>query len=90
MMYDNDEDEYLNAREEKSRKISVDEEPYKKHKKSRKKMTTKQKVFLWIGRVSAVLAVTIAVFLVFVYGVMAVLCFGPSKTAKKQFFISVL
>ncbi len=89
MMYDNDEDEYLNAREEKLRKISVDEEPYKKHKKSRKKMTTKQKVFLWVGRVSAVLAVTIAVFLVFVYGVMAVLCFGPSKTAKKQFVMSV-
>lgn len=95
MMYDNDEDEYLDIGKENSRKISVAEEthrtskPSKSPKKSKKKKTTKQKILMWVGRVSAVLVVTVAILLVFVYGVMAVLCFGPSKTAKKQFVMSV-
>ena len=98
MMYDNDEDEYLDIGKESSRKISVAEETHrtskpsktsKSPKKSKKKKTTKQKVLMWVGRVSAVLVVTVAILLVFIYGVMAVLCFGPSKTAKKQFVMSV-
>lgn len=42
-----------------------------------------------LGRIGIVLLTTLAIIFVWLYGVMAILCKGPSKTAKKQFVLSV-
>jgi len=90
MMYDNDETEYLDFEEvQDSRKITVEETNRKHRKPKSRKMTKKKLALVWAGRIGATLMVTVAVLLVFLYGVMAVLCLGPSKTAKKQFVLSV-
>ncbi len=44
---------------------------------------------IWAGRVGIIMGVTILALVVFLYGVMAVLCLGPSKTARTQFVLSV-
>ena len=44
---------------------------------------------VWAGRVGIIMGVTILALVVFLYGVMAVLCLGPSKTARTQFVLSV-
>jgi len=48
-----------------------------------------KKVLKNVSRVLITLLVTIAIFACFLYGVMAMLVFGPSKTAKTQFVLSV-
>ncbi|MCR5516780.1 MULTISPECIES: phosphodiester glycosidase family protein [Lachnospira] len=48
-----------------------------------------KKVLKNVSRVLITLLVTIAIFVCFLYGVMAMLVFGPSKTAKTQFVLSV-
>jgi len=57
-----------------------------RRKKSKKKTNP---VLLWLGRIGAVLGTTLLVLFVFLYAVMAVLVYGPSKTAKVQFVLSV-
>lgn len=42
-----------------------------------------------VSRVLVTILVTVAIFVCFLYGVMAMLVFGPSKTAKTQFVLSV-
>jgi len=48
-----------------------------------------KKVLKNVSRVLITLLVTIAIIVCFLYGVMAMLVFGPSKTAKTQFVLSV-
>lgn len=45
----------------------------------------KKNVLKWLGRVGATLLTTIVILVVGLYGVMAMLAWGPSKVAKKQF-----
>lgn len=57
---------------------------------SKKTNTTKKNVILaWVGRVCATIGVTLVMLCIFLYGVMAILVYGPSKTAKNQFVLSV-
>ena len=49
----------------------------------------KKNVLKWLGRVSATLLTTIVILVVGLYGVMAMLAWGPSKVAKKQFIMSL-
>ena len=47
----------------------------------------KKNVLKWLGRVGATLLTTIVILVVGLYGVMAMLAWGPSKVAKKQFIM---
>lgn len=49
----------------------------------------KKSVLKWLGRVGATLLTTIVILVVGLYGVMAMLAWGPSKVAKKQFIMSL-
>ena len=77
------------------RRGSLDKSPLgrkytKTEKDSRKDMTPKRNgAGVWAGRVCATLGVTVLALVVFLYGVMAILCLGPSKTARTQFVLSV-
>lgn len=51
--------------------------------------TKSRTVLCWAGRVLATLLVTLAVLCIGLYGVMAMLVYGPSRTAKDQFVMSV-
>lgn len=55
----------------------------------RRKKNTSRAVLCWAGRVLATLLVTLAVLCIGLYGVMAMLVYGPSGTAKDQFVMSV-
>lgn len=52
-------------------------------------MSNMKLVLKWAGRVAATILLTLVLLCVFLYGVMAVLVYGPSPTAKKQFIMSV-
>ena len=56
---------------------------------SNKKNKKKNPVLVWAGRVGATLLSTILILVIFLYAVMAMLVYGPSKTAKIQFVLSV-
>ncbi len=56
---------------------------------SNEKRKLSSRVLVWLGRVGATLGVTVAMLCIFLYGVMAILVYGPSKTAKTQFVLSV-
>ena len=49
----------------------------------------KKNVLKWLGRIGATLLTTIVILVVGLYGVMAMLAWGPSKVAKKQFIMSL-
>ena len=49
----------------------------------------KKNVLKWLGRVGVTLLTTIVILVVGLYGVMAMLAWGPSKVAKKQFIMSL-
>ena len=49
----------------------------------------KKNVLKWLGRVGATLLTTIVILVVGLYCVMAMLAWGPSKVAKKQFIMSL-
>ena len=55
----------------------------------RNKNKKKNPVLVWAGRVGATLLSTILILVIFLYAVMAMLVYGPSKTAKIQFVLSV-
>ena len=55
----------------------------------RKSGKRRNPVLVWAGRVAATLISTILIILIFLYSVMAMLVYGPSKTAKIQFVLSV-
>ena len=55
----------------------------------RNKNKKKNPVLVWVGRVGATLLSTILILVIFLYAVMAMLVYGPSKTAKIQFVLSV-
>lgn len=99
MMYDSDEevelidiseyldDEYDKSDSEKEDKSKKLKRPHSvKMKKQPGKRNTKA---VWAGRICAVTGVTLLAVIIFLYGVMAVLCNGPSKTARTQFVLSV-
>ena len=56
---------------------------------SNKRNKKKNPVLVWAGRVGATLLSTILILVIFLYAVMAMLVYGPSKTAKIQFVLSV-
>jgi exopolysaccharide biosynthesis protein len=60
-------------------------------KNTAKKKVEKKKINIarYLGQTCATIGVTVLALAVFLYGVMAVLCWGPSKTAKTQFVLSV-
>ena len=45
----------------------------------------KKNVLKWVGRIGATLLTTIVILVAGLYCVMAMLAWGPSKVAKKQF-----
>ena len=49
----------------------------------------KNNVLKWLGRVGATLLTTIVILVVGLYLVMAMLAWGPSTFAKKQFILSL-
>ena len=49
----------------------------------------KKNVLKWVGRVGATLLTTIVILVAGLYCVMAMLAWGPSKVAKKQFIMSL-
>ena len=55
----------------------------------RKRTRIKNPVLRWVCRVLATILVTLVILCVGLYGVMALLTLGPSKTAKEQFVMSV-
>ena len=61
--------------------------PRKRRRK--KKSRIKNPVLRWVCRVLVTVVVTLDILCVGLYGVMAILTFGPSKTAKEQFVMSV-
>ncbi len=97
MINDNNEEiELLDFTEEVSqtRKIPAgkrghSEKAGRRNSGRRKKRTKKQKILIWVGRVAATIVLTLALVCVWLYGVMAILVYGPSKTAKNQFVLSV-
>lgn len=97
MINDNNEEiELLDFTEEVSqtRKIPAgkrghSEKADRRNSGRRKKRTKKQKILIWVGRVAATIVLTLALVCVWLYGVMAILVYGPSKTAKNQFVLSV-
>ena len=97
MINDNNEEiELLDLTEEASqtRKIPAGKRGYsekagRSNSGRRKKRTKKQKILIWVGRVAATIVLTLALVCVWLYGVMAILVYGPSKTAKNQFVLSV-
>lgn len=64
--------------------ISVDN---KENKEIKNKMA--KRVLLWFGRVGATLLVTIVLLVAGIYAAMAMLAYGPSKTARKQFILTL-
>lgn len=60
-------------------------------RKVQKKRKNKQNnpVLIWAGRVGATLLTTLVILIVGLYLVMAILAWGPSKIAKKQFILSL-
>ena len=58
-------------------------------RRRKKKSRIKNPVLRWVCRVLVTVVVTLAILCVGLYGVMAILTFGPSKTAKEQFVMSV-
>ena len=56
---------------------------------SNKRNKKKNPVLVWAGRVGATLLSTVLILVIFLYAVMAMLVYGPSKTAKIQFVLSV-
>lgn len=92
----NEEIEFLDLTEDTSpsRKIPAGREPKGSRRLSggagkRKKKTKKQVFLSWLGRIGATIGVTLVLVCVWLYGVMAILVYGPSKTAKNQFVLSV-
>lgn len=73
------------------RKIPVSAPGKRKPGAGRRKNSRRVKsgVLCWTGRVLATLLVTVALLCIGLYGVMAMLVYGPSKTAKDQFVMSV-
>lgn len=67
--------------ESESRKIPVNK---KKNRREKWQIKEKEKAgaLTWVGRVAATIGITLALIIVWLYGVMAVLVYGPSKTAK--------
>ena len=55
----------------------------------RNKKKKKNPAIVWAGRVGATLLSTVLILVIFLYAVMAMLVYGPSKTAKIQFVLSV-
>ena len=49
----------------------------------------KKNVLKWVGRIGATLLTTIVILVAGLYCVMAMLAWGPSKVAKKQFIMSL-
>ncbi|MGN0317590.1 MAG: phosphodiester glycosidase family protein [Lachnospira sp.] len=49
----------------------------------------KKKIFLWAGRVGVTILVTLVLIVAGIYAVMSMLAYGPSKTARKQFILSL-
>lgn len=60
-----------------------------KKRRRKKKSRIKNPVLRWVCRVLVTVVVTLVILCVGLYGVMAILTFGPSKTAKEQFVMSV-
>ena len=75
--------------ESESRKIPVNKKEKTGGKSGRSKKKKKAGALTWVGRVAATIGITLALIIVWLYGVMAVLVYGPSKTAKNQFVLSV-
>lgn len=57
--------------------------------KKKKKMSKKEKVLRTIGRVFGTILLTLLLLVVWLWGVMKILCDGPSTTARDQFVLSV-
>ena len=58
-------------------------------KRKKKKMSKKEKILRIVGRVCATFLLTVLLLVVWLWGVMKILCDGPSKTARDQFVLSV-
>ncbi len=59
------------------------------NKKTQNKKTRCSRAAIWAGRAGITAGITILAIVIFLYGVIAVLCLGPSKTARTQFVLSV-
>ena len=99
MMYDSDEkvdlidiSMYMDDDDAKDEKEQVPDDKAKSTKKTARPERNNKNhnsSAVWAGRVGIIMGVTILALVVFLYGVMAVLCLGPSKTARTQFVLSV-
>ncbi len=70
--------------------LEVSEVSKSERRKKEKRSKEKSGHALFVtGEVCLTVGVTVAAFAVFLYGVMAILCLGPSKTARTQFVLSV-
>lgn len=58
-------------------------------RRKKKKMTRKQKILQVTGRVFGTILLTLLLLVIWLWGVMKILCDGPSKTARTQFVMSV-
>lgn len=99
MMYDSDEEvelidisRYMDDNTVKAEADKVAEEKSGGSGKTDKTVNKKPKrnnSDIWAGRAGIIAGITILAIVIFLYGVMAVLCLGPSKTARTQFVLSV-
>ena len=99
MMYDSDEEvEIIDISgymdEDTVKTDAHDAEEEKTHvngnnKKTLNKKTRCSRAAIWAGRAGIITGITILAIVIFLYGVIAVLCLGPSKTARTQFVLSV-
>lgn len=99
MMYDSDEEvelidisRYMDDNTVKAEADKAAEEKSDDNGKADKTVNKKpkrNKSALWAGRAGIIAGITVLAIVVFLYGVMAVLCLGPSKTARTQFVLSV-
>ncbi len=99
MMYDSDEEvelidisRYMDDNTVKAEEDKVTEEKSGDNGKADKTVNKKPKrnnSAIWAGRAGIIAGITILAIVIFLYGVMAVLCLGPSKTARTQFVLSV-
>lgn len=99
MMYDSDEEvelidisRYMDDNTVKAEEDKVTEEKSGGNGKTDKTVNKKPKrsnSAIWAGRAGIIAGITILAIVIFLYGVMAVLCLGPSKTARTQFVLSV-
>lgn len=99
MMYDSDEkvdlidiSMYMDDDDAKDEKEQAPDDKAKSTKKTARPERNNKNhnsSAVWAGRVGIIMGVTILALVVFLYGVMAVLCLGPSKIARTQFVLSV-